>query len=95
MAQLASMDSDAFIARKRDEVSKLYSSLSKGIHHEFVMRPGALYDRATVVDLVQRTVYAVATTAFVSHYVSHAPFSLRAAEAIEAFNRLENAEILK
>lgn len=95
MAELASIDAEAFISRKRDDVSKLYSSLSKGIHHEFVMPPGALYDRATVVDLVQRTTYTVASLAVVSHYIAHAPFSLSPHEAVDAFNRLEAVEILK
>jgi hypothetical protein len=95
MAELASIDTDVFIARKREEVSKLYSSLSKGIHHEFVMRPGALYDRATVVDLVQRTSYTVSTLAVVSHYIAHAPFSLSPDVAVHAFNEQEAMEFLK
>jgi hypothetical protein len=95
MAQLAGIEAEAFVARKREEINRLYSTLSKGIHHEFVMRPGALYDRATVVDLVQRSVYAVASMGLISHYIPHVPFSLGAKKAVEAFNRIENAEIIK
>lgn len=95
LAQLAGISSDAFVARKRQEVRSLYSSLSKGIHHEFVLPPGALYDRATVVDLVQRGVHVAADIALASHFIPHVPFALPALQAFEVFGRIENLEALR
>jgi hypothetical protein len=95
LAELAAIDAAAFVSRKRDDIGLLYSSLSKGIHHEFVIPPGALYDRATVVDLIQRTVHLVADLALVSHFIGHASFSLSPGQALEAFNRIETFEVLR
>jgi hypothetical protein len=95
LAEIAAIDAAAFVPRKRHEIGVLYSSLSKGIHHEFVIPPGALYDRATVVDLVQRTVHLVADLALVSHFIGHASFSLNHDQAFDVFNRIENFEVLR
>ena len=95
LAELARTDASNFISRKRHEISQLYSSLSKGIHHEFVMPPGTLYDRSTVVDLVVRTVHLVADLGLVSHFIPHASSSLNADEAVKAFNRIETIEVMK
>ncbi|WNG43292.1 hypothetical protein F0U60_03675 [Archangium minus] len=95
LAELAAIDAEAFISRKRDEIGRLYSSLSKGIHHEFVMPPGALYDRNTVVDLVLRTVHMVADLGLISHFIAHASFSLKPDDALAAFNRIETIEVMK
>jgi hypothetical protein len=95
LAEIAAIDANSFVPRKRDEIARLYSSLSKGIHHEFVMPPGALYDRNTIVDLVQRTVHAIADLGLVSHFIAHASFSLRPDEAVAAFNRIETVEVMK
>lgn len=95
LAGLAGISAESFVPRKRDEITRLYSSLSKGIHHEFVMPPGALYDRTTVVDLIQRSVHVVSDIAVTSHFVPHCQFGLAGAEAVDAFNRVETAEVLK
>ncbi|WP_147451586.1 hypothetical protein [Corallococcus llansteffanensis] len=94
-AQLGAISPDSFVNRKRDEIGRLYSSLSKGIHHEFVLPPGSRYDRATVVDLVQRATHQIADIALVSHFVAHASASLSHADALAAFNRFENVEVMK
>lgn len=94
-AQLGAISPDSFVTRKRDEISRLYSSLSKGIHHEFVLPPGTLYDRATVVDLVQRTIHLIADIGLVSHFIPHASASLSPDDAMATFNRIENVEVMK
>jgi len=95
LSDLGRIPAESFVPRERDVITRLYSSLSKGIHHEFVMPPGALYDRTTVVDLVQRAVHVVADIAVISHFVPHCQFGLTAADAVGAFNRVETAEVLK
>lgn len=95
LADLARIPAESFVPRKRDEITRLYSSLSKGIHHEFVMPPGALYDRTTVVDLVQRAVRVVSDIAVASHFVPHCQFGLPAGDALGVFNSVEIAEVLK
>jgi hypothetical protein len=95
LAELAANDMELFISRKRDEIGRLYSSLSKGIHHEFVMPPGTLYDRSTVRNLVLSTVRQVAELGLVSHFIAHASATLNSEEALATFNRIENVEVMK
>ncbi len=95
LADLAAFNMDFFISRKRDEIGRLYSSLSKGIHHEFVMPPGVLYDRNTVVNLILSTVRQVAELGLVSHFIAQASSTLSPEEALAAFNRIETVEVIK
>ncbi|MCY1033281.1 hypothetical protein OV207_17640 [Corallococcus sp. BB11-1] len=95
IAELSALPPDSFVSRKREEIGRLYSALSKGIHHEFVLPPGTLYDRATVVDLVQRVIHLVADVGFVSHFVPHAATLLSPVDAVAALGRIENVEVMK
>lgn len=95
LAQLKSAEPGRFTAQKRTEISQLYTALSKGVHHEFVMPPGALYDRQTVIDLVQRAIHVIADLAFVSHFISHAPYRLRPSAAIRLLRQAEDLEVIQ
>jgi hypothetical protein len=57
----------------REEADRLYSSLSKGIHQEFVVSISAAYDSQTIKDLLKDTIALVAKLALISHYI---PISL-------------------
>ena len=95
LAEIATRGAESFVSQRREDIGGLYSSLSKGIHHEFVMPPGAIYDRATVTALILRTVHLVADLGLVSHFVAHATCSLSADEALAAFNQIETVEVMK
>jgi hypothetical protein len=95
LSELKSVSAESFISRKRTEISQLYSALSKGVHHEFVLPPGAVYDRTTVRDLFQRAFHCLADLAFVSHFIPHTPYCLGATEAIAALGELETVEVFK
>lgn len=95
VAQLAGIDVGSFVARKREELGRLYSSLSKGIHHEFVMPPSSVYDRTTIVDLVQRTVHSIADLALVSQFIPHALSTLPRNDAVATYNRIESMEVIR
>lgn len=94
IAALATTGSENFGPRKRSEMDRIYSALSKGIHHEFVMAPGVLYDRTTVADLVQRVVQAVAEVGLVSHFVPGAAFQWNAQKALSLFSKVETLEVM-
>jgi hypothetical protein len=95
LAELKTTSAETFVARKRTEITHLYTTLSKGVHHEFVMPPGALYDRNTVADLTQRAVHVLADLAFVSHFIPHVPYCLDATDAVKEFRELEVLEVMK
>jgi hypothetical protein len=53
----------------KTEANKLYSSLSKGIHQEFVVPISLNYDPPTVKELLTETIALVTKMALVSHYI--------------------------
>lgn len=95
LAKIAGTGSDSFAGRKRSEMDRIYSSLSKGIHHEFVLPPGVLYDRTTVADLVQKVIQTVAEIGLVSHFVPDVPFAWQATKALRLFSEVEEMELIK
>jgi len=54
MDALRKISPDAFVTYSRGQADQLYSELSKGIHHEFVVPMVVKYDPVTVNDLLGR-----------------------------------------
>lgn len=78
-----SIDSpDKFVFFLRQESSKLFSSLSKGIHSELVIKPEIIYDKPTVIDLINDTFQLCSILGIVSHRID---FSISCINPIEAF----------
>jgi hypothetical protein len=55
MANLKRVSPEGFTVLMRTDADRLYSELSKGVHHEFVIAMTAQYDAATVGDLLGRS----------------------------------------
>jgi len=91
--ELTSITSENFVARKREEIGRLYSALSKGIHHEFVLPPGAAYDRSTIEDLILRSIHLTAELGLISHFVPHALCCLSSSSAMALFSQIEAVEV--
>ena len=53
----------------KSEADNLYSSLSKGIHQEFVAPTERVYDSGTIKGLLADTLALVAKMALISHYI--------------------------
>ena len=64
------------------EVKLLYSSLSKGIHHEFIVPHSITQDSNTVKDLLRRTISLVTKLALMSHYIPTAIASINNREEL-------------
>lgn len=54
MVRLRRIAPEAFTTAMRSNADRVYSELSKGVHHEFVIPAVAQYDEITVKDLVSR-----------------------------------------
>lgn len=63
---------NAIVKHFRKEADGLYSSLSKGIHQEFVIPLESIYDYSTISDLLRKTIALVIKMALISHYISNA-----------------------
>jgi hypothetical protein len=93
MQDLRTLTPARFMARTRTEAGRLFSSLSKGVHSEFVIPQTRLADRDTVLDLLGDVLRIAAELALVSHAIPHLPFSLPREQALEYFETLQELEV--
>jgi hypothetical protein len=73
----------------RIETEILYSSLSKGIHQEFIIPHEVAYDVITVQDLLQRTISLVTKLALISHYIPIAVASIDKGNLLQYLTEIE------
>lgn len=95
LAQIKNMSINEFATRRREDISKLYSESSKGVHSEFVVPPGSLYDRLTISNLVNKTVQILAELGLLINLLPHIPYKLDPAKAAEIFNQIEGIEVMQ
>lgn len=76
------------------EITKLYSSLSKGIHHELIVPAESLLDRDTVITLLNSTLHVMASIGLITSFVPHIYKSIQDKSVlIHKFNQSELLEI--
>lgn len=80
---------ESFLPKYRQEAVTLYSSASKGIHHEFVVPVSSYFDEDTLRDMVESAVKIVSIFSAVVHFSEHALYSLDHATALTIFESLE------
>jgi len=76
---------ESFVSRIRQSASRLYSSLSKGVHSELVIKSEIIYDRTTVLDLISDTLELCGMISLVSHKINTTICQLELNEAINRF----------
>ncbi|WP_273127589.1 hypothetical protein [Bacillus weihaiensis] len=79
---------DKFTMFLRQKSSTLYSSLSKGIHSELVIKPEIVYDDTTVIELVNDTFQICSILGIVSHYIDFSICRLPIDNAFQYYNDL-------
>jgi len=72
----------------RQKTSSLYSSLSKGVHSELVIRPEIVYDETTVIELINDTFQICSILGIVSHYIDFSICRLPIDNAFRHYNDL-------
>jgi hypothetical protein len=84
------MDSpNKFIPYARQKASTLYSSLSKGIHSEILVKPEIMYDRPTVLLLISEVLELCAILSLVSHKIDSAACRLPFDNTIDQYIKLK------
>jgi hypothetical protein len=68
MRRLKLVPPEYFAQSMRTKADRLYSELSKGIHHEFVVPPGITFDKITVLDLLGRSWEIIAALGLTACY---------------------------
>ena len=78
-----------FLPSLRGQMTALYSTASKGVHHEFVLSFPAYFDDATLDQLSEDALRFVATLAVVVNFVEHVAFALTPNRAFDCFEELQ------
>lgn len=76
LIELKSIQVESICQSLRKEAEEIYSSLSKGIHQEFIIPHHISYDTVTVQELLQRTIDLIVKLALISNYIPTAVSSI-------------------
>lgn len=79
---------EGFISRVRQEASRLYSSLSKGVHSELVINSDIIYDRSTVNSLIGDTIKLCGILSLVSHNIDTSLCHIEINRAVEIYIKI-------
>lgn len=94
LAEIKGQTITTFAATRRDSIGKLYSELSKGVHSEFVIPPGSMYDKLTVSNLVANVTKILSELGLLTNLLPHIAYALPKIDALEIFNEIENIEVM-
>jgi hypothetical protein len=79
---------ESFTNFVRQKASSLYSSLSKGIHSELVVKPEIIYDKTTVLELISDVIELCSIIGIVSHNIESSICRLPSDGAFEYYKQL-------
>ncbi|QTA88540.1 hypothetical protein [Desulfonema magnum] len=94
LARIRNIGSEGFCSNIRRELRRLYSTLSKGIHHEFVISTESIFDRSTISNLIQDSFYIIASLGLAINSVSHIPFRISFEKSLDYYENFQKAEII-
>jgi hypothetical protein len=87
--ELLRMEPDNFVPQMRQLASSAYSTASKGVHHEFVVKHASYYDDSTLRTLCETSVKVCASLGIVANFCTHLPWRLKESEALELFENIQ------
>lgn len=94
LASIKGKTASEFAATRRELISKLYSESSKGVHAEFVIPPGSMYDKMTVANLASQTIQLLSEVGLLVNLLPHIAYRLSKTSSLQFFNELETIEIM-
>lgn len=94
LAEIKGISIEEFSNRRRTTISNLYSESSKGVHSEFVIPPGSLYDKLTISNLVSKIIQTLSELGLLINFLPHIAYRLDTNYAIELFNGIEEIEVM-
>lgn len=87
--ELINIEPEAFVPRMRGDLSRLYSSLSKGVHWDF-FNSAIEYDESSIKVNLQDLFSRVSILGLTSHFIPTAYSSLVAEDAFEIYAQTRN-----
>ncbi|HAU5677135.1 TPA: hypothetical protein JD322_001349 [Citrobacter freundii] len=94
LAEIKGLDINAFSGMRRSSVSRLYSQSSKGVHSEFVIPPGSLYDKLTIKRLASEIIQLLSELGLLINHLPHVAYRIETDKAVQLFNGIEQVEVM-
>ena len=90
--KICAFDPHRFIPQLRTNFSNFYSSLSKGIHLEFVLPPQEKFDLSTLSVTIEDAIFWSVTMLTLSNFVDHAAYKLDPVKAMQLLIKIEQEQ---
>ncbi len=94
ITEIQGIDPESLIIRTRADCDKTYSTLSKGIHQEFIIPPSSLYDKASVIVYVKDAIRLASRVALLSHATPTSQGKMPMTDALLYFTTAQQFESL-
>ena len=82
------------VGKIRQNLEELYSSLSKGIHHEFVAPTQVSLDRTTIIELINKSISIISTLGLMLNSIDYVSNRIELVEAIRLYEEIQRSEVL-
>ncbi len=90
--ELTQTDAKGLVEKLKSRINTIYSSLSKGVHHELLIPHESVMDRDTVLTLINDTLFIVGTLGLL---VSRIPYAYQKCPQDESFMHYKNVKGLE
>ena len=91
---LTQTDAKGLIEKMKSKINTLYSSMSKGIHHELLVPQESILDRDTVLNLLNDTFFVVATLGLLVSRIPHAYQKCPKEESFMYYKKSKELEVI-
>ena len=92
MLKLRRQTPEGFIPEMRRRVAEIYSTLSKGVHHELVISPERTLGQDTILDSMSESIEIVANLSLTANMIRHIPFILEEEDAVRCYEQLQKTD---
>ncbi len=92
--KIRNIGSEKFCSSIRGELRRLYSTLSKGIHHEFVIPTESVFDYETISNAIRDSLYIIASLGLALNSISHTPYKISLEKSINYYENLQKVGII-
>lgn len=89
LSNLINIDPLQLVPQFRGIAGKIYSSASKGVHHEFVLSISSYYDNATLDELTEEALRFIATMSLIANFAENIAYGLSTARSVKNYKALQ------
>ena len=89
LADYRTIPPEQFTIEIRKKISNLYSAISKGVHSEFIIAQGIIYDEITVLNLVSETMEYFSLLSLISHNIGTCICKIPLEQAVKVFYNIK------